>query len=102
MPSKAPHHLLTRLEDTKKGGFKGKLTGGFEPAPADTLEAMRKINSESKGPQLSRVFIYLFILLFRAAPVAYGGSQARGTATAVWDPSPCLQPTPPLTATPDP
>ena len=44
------------------------------------------------------LFLFLFFLLFRATPVAYGGSQARGpigatdadlqtTATAMWDPS---------------
>ena len=62
-------------------------------------------------------FIYLFIYcLFafsRVAPVGYGGFQARGLsklylpayarATAIRDPSePCLQPTPQVTATPDP
>ena len=44
-------------------------------------------------------------LLFRAAPTAYGTSQARGeikaTATVTWNPS-RLQPTPQLTVTPDP
>ena len=53
-----------------------------------------------------------FFLLFRAAPVAYGGSQARGPigATAAglcqshshMGPEPHLRPTPQLTATPDP
>ena len=44
------------------------------------------------------LFIYLFILLSKAAPAAYGSSQARSqigaaaasaytTATAMWDPS---------------
>ena len=56
--------------------------------------------------------IYLFILLFRAAPTAYGGSQARGpfgvAAAGLCHshndagPKPRLQPTPQLTATPDP
>ena len=58
------------------------------------------------------LFIYLFFGLFRAAPVAYGGSQARGRTGAVpTGPShshssdisePHLWPTPQLTATPDP
>ena len=60
------------------------------------------------------LFIYLFIyLLFRAAPVAYGGSQARGPVGAVAtglrhsptvkpDLSLGLQPSPQLTATLDP
>ena len=54
------------------------------------------------------IFIYLFILLFTAAPTAYGGSQARGPirATAAGHShtgsEPCLRPTPQLMATPDP
>ena len=60
------------------------------------------------------LFIYLSIYLFiyfRAAPVAYGSSQARGQirAIAAGLPQPqqmgiqaILQPTPQLTATPDP
>ena len=64
----------------------------------------------------SCLFIYLFIYcLFvssRAAPVAYGGSQARGGIGAIvtglrhshsnTGSEPCLQSTPQLTATPDP
>ena len=61
------------------------------------------------------LFIYLFIGLFAvfwAAPAAYGGSQARGQIGAVAaslrqshsnaGSEPHLQPTPQLTATPDP
>ena len=52
----------------------------------------------------------LFCLLFRAAPVAYGGSQARDLIGAVVAghshskarSEPFLCPTPQLTATPDP
>ena len=54
----------------------------------------------------------LFFFPFTAAPAVYGSSQARGqigaaavtyaTAMATPDLSPCLQPTPQLTATPDP
>ena len=60
------------------------------------------------------LFIYLCICLFAissAAPVAYGGSQARGPIRAVATSlhqshsnvgsEPRLQPTPQLTATPD-
>ena len=58
-------------------------------------------------------FFFLSFLLFRAAPAAYGGYQARGRigATAAGrhhshsnaESEPlCLQPTPQLTATPDP
>ena len=59
---------------------------------------------ESIQPQMSLRFVnhcatvgtleygfFFFLCLFRAAPEAYGGSQARGligvTATATWDPS---------------
>jgi len=57
------------------------------------------------------LFIYLFVFcLFRAAPAAYGGSQARGligTVAASLHHSHarselCLRPTPQLTAMPDP
>ena len=62
------------------------------------------------------LFIYLLIYLFclfaisRAAPAAYGGSQARGPFGAVAvclchsnaGSEPRLQPTPQLTAVPDP
>ena len=60
-------------------------------------------------------FLFFFFCLFsfsKAAPVAYGGSQARGLIGAVsaslrqshsnTGSEPCLQPTPQLTATPDP
>ena len=60
-------------------------------------------------------FYFLFFCLFafsRAAPVAYGDSQARGPIRAVAaslrqshsnrGSEPSLQPTPQLTATPDP
>ena len=54
----------------------------------------------------------LFLAIFWAAPAAYGGSQARGLIGAVaahlrqshsnGESEPHLQPTPQLTATPDP
>ena len=57
-------------------------------------------------------FFFFFFGLFRAAPMTYGGSQARGLigATAAGlhhscssaGSEPCLQPTPQLTATLDP
>ena len=57
------------------------------------------------------LYIYFFGL-FRATPMACGGSQARGLIGAVAaglhqshsnaGPEPCLQPTPQLTATLDP
>ena len=59
-----------------------------------------------------QVSVYLFIYLVRAAPVAYGNSQARGQIGAVdaglhhshsnARSKPHLQPTPQLTATLDP
>ena len=54
----------------------------------------------------------LFFIIFRAAPVAYGGSQARGLIGAVAaglchshsnvGSEQCLRPTPQLMAMPDP
>ena len=56
-------------------------------------------------------FIFIFISFFRASPVAYGFSQARGRmgATAAGlhhshsnvGPEPCLRPTPQFMAMPD-
>ena len=50
---------------------------------------------------------FSFCLFFRAGVAAYGGFQAKGRVGAVAGHSnagyePCLQPTPQLTATPDP
>ena len=55
-------------------------------------------------------FFCLFVLLFRAAPAAYGGSQARGQIRAAAvslhhshaGSEPCQLPIPQLTAMPDP
>jgi len=57
-------------------------------------------------------FFFPLFVFFRAAPTAYGGSQARGRIRATADSlhhshsnvgsEPCLQPTPQLTAKPDP
>ena len=57
-------------------------------------------------------FLFLFFFLFRAAPEAYGGSQARGQIRAAAADlhhshsnarsKPCLGPTPQLTAMPGP
>ena len=56
--------------------------------------------------------VVLFVLLFRTTPATYGGSQARGQIRATASglhhshsnvgSEPRLQPTPQLTATPDP
>ena len=58
------------------------------------------------------LFLFIYFWLFRATPVAYGGSQTRGRikATAALQhhshsktrPEPRLGPTPQLTAAPDP
>ena len=58
------------------------------------------------------IFILFYFLLFRAAPVANGGSQARGPLGAIAAglrhshsyarSEPCLRPTPQLTVMPDP
>ena len=59
-----------------------------------------------------KMFTFFFFVFFRAAPMEYGGSQARGpiraTATGLHQShsnagsKPCLQPTPQLTAKPGP
>jgi len=50
------------------------------------------------------LFLFFFVFcLFRAAPAANGGSQARGRIGVIAAGSKlCLRPTPQLTATPDP
>ena len=79
----------------------------------DTVE-----NKRVTGPLFNKLTVLAkaskkvnnFFLFFRAKPMAYGGSQARGPirATAAGlchgnaRSKPCLQPTPQLTATPDP
>ena len=72
--------------------------------------AMIKIGA-AKGEN-NQFFFFLVFCLFRAAPTAYRGSQARGLigATAAGHShshsntrsEPCLRPTPQLTAMPDP
>ena len=67
---------------------------------------------ESQGSFILFYVLFIYFLLFRAAPVAYGGSQARGPIGAVATglhhshsnvgSEPRLRPTPQLTATPDP
>ena len=57
--------------------------------------------------KMANFFFFFFFVFSRAAPAAYGGSQARGlisytTATVNMGSEPCLQPTPQLKATPDP
>ena len=69
----------------------------------------------SEGKVLALLYFFFFFGLFvfsRAAPVAYGGSQARGLTGAAAaclchshskvGSEPCLRPTPQLMARPDP
>ena len=87
------------------------------------VETATRAHLRSRGTELEPTSLFYFILvyfilfyfifnLFRAALMAYGGSQARGQIGAT-DASlhhshsnarcePCLQPTPQLTTTPDP
>ena len=61
---------------------------------------------------LYNIYLPFFVLFFGATPMAHGGSQAKGRirATATSLPhsysnagsEPCLQPTPQVTAMPDP
>ena len=73
-------------------------------------ESYLKVNKYSSV--VKNLSIYLFIVFSRAAPTAYGGSQARGLIRAViaglrhshsnMESEPSLRPTPQLVATPDP
>ena len=79
---------------------------------------MFKVTHLVRGGSQSCVFLFFVFFVFclfafsRAAPVAYGGAQARGQIGAVAaslcqihsnaGSEPRLQPTPQLTATPDP
>ena len=67
---------------------------------------------KSKMSGMLDIYIFFVFCLFRAAPSAYGGSQARGLIRAIppglchghsnAGSEPSLRPTPQLTATPDP
>ena len=77
-------------------------------------ERERKPKRRNTNEKIRKVVFFFFLIfyLFRAAPAAYGGFQARGPSRAVAasphhsqnnDRSkPCMQPTPQLTATLDP
>ena len=45
---------------------------------ADGLPRHRTASRNTVTLELTHLFVYLFILLFRATPSAYGNSQARG------------------------
>ena len=82
------------------------------------LPSERQLPQHMQPLLFSLIFIYLFIyylfifVFSRAAPVAYGGSQARGLIGVIAarlhqshsnvESEPHLQPTPQLTATLDP
>ena len=66
----------------------------------------------NKQDYSNEIFFFVFFAFSRATSAAHGGSQARGPTEAVAaslcqnhsnaGSEPCLQPTPHLTATPDP
>ena len=68
--------------------------------------------SESPSYTLTAIYLFTCLLLFRAAPTTYGGSQARDQIGAIAaglyhchsnaGSEPCLQPTPHLMAMMDP
>ena len=82
-----------------------------QPPMLGYLEAAAPVDFPETEGAHSLAFIFYF-LLFRAAPAAYGDSQARGPIGAVAAGlchshgnagyQPRLRPTPQLTATPDP
>ena len=85
----------------------------YTPALSSFGSILRSRIAELHGNSLFNFFVCwlvgFFLLLFRAAPVAYGGSQARGQIGATdaslhhshsnFGSEPHLQPTPQLTAT---
>ena len=89
-------------------------TGGL-PSPVPLCQWRPSVTSHSVIHLFNdSIFIYLFVfcLFFRAAPAAYGDSQARGLiravatayarATATPESEPCLRPPPQLPAMLDP
>ena len=72
--------------------------------------ARKVLNTLPVGVKTGTITFFFFGLHFRATPAAYGVSQARGRIRAVVASlhhsnnraDLCLQPTPQLTATPDP
>ena len=98
-----------------------RIEWSHQPSVTFLLLEVRAASQSDSSPSLSALcpnllfyfllFIYLFILLFRATPMAHEGSQVRsliGATAAGLHQShsntrsePRLQPTPQLTATPD-
>ena len=79
---------------------------------SQSQRSMFQLKDLGKESKFSFNLFFFFLLLFRAAPEVYGGSQARGQigATAAGlhhshsnaRSKPSLRPTPQLTAAPDP
>ena len=79
--------------------------------PKNSLLTSGKLSLKTRPSDLC-VCVCVCVCVFRAAPVAYGGSQTRGQIRAVAaglhhshsnvGPEPCLQPTPHLMVTLDP
>ena len=99
------------------GGYPSKV--GTEDHALPSVKALKSLKLHSTHEKFGFqclhcfcVFVRLSFCLFWAAPVAYGGSQARGLIGAVaaslhqshsnTRSEACLQPTPQLRATPDP
>ena len=88
-----------------------RASGRLNPLDLEATWGTDRKESRAIPGFLVFVFGFFFLLLFRATPTAYGGSQARGqirpTAAGLHHShnagsEPCLRPTPQLMATPDP
>ena len=109
-----PHHLLLVSGSDSSRDLLGVESDCICPSVFRSSHWVSRTQGPSMLQQVSEspsfLLLLLFLFLFRAAPVAYGGSQARGLigATAASHShsntrlEPCLWPTPQLTATPDP
>ena len=85
---------------------------GLGKASLDMIPKVQVIKQKTDKLNYTKTKTFLLLLFFRATPVAYGDSQARGpiAATAAGlhhshgntRSEPHLQPTPQLTAMPDP
>ena len=93
------------LQPTPQVGevMEGTAPGFFSHSPHPLFLQMPKL--------FFFLFFFPFLKLFKAAPTAYGGSQARGQIRPIAaglhhshnaGSEPCLRPTPQLMATPDP
>ena len=85
---------------------------GLRLGPRGAIEHLKWSSTTERGNFKFCLVFFFFFCLFRAASVAYGGSQARGRIGTVAaglhhshssaGSKPHLQPTPQLTATPEP